>query len=225
MPSPLISLLSFHDALPISERPFHVSASYVTFEPGARTAWHTHPFGQTLIVTSGMGRVQRWGDAVQTIHPGDVVWIPPGQKHWQDRKSTRLNSSHRCISYAVPPHLTPVLPRRSSDLGETLPRVRLLCDVRAGCAYGVAHPPVWPDAHRHLGHGPGTTMGRCRANDPSRGCSVDSARPETLARSEEHTSELQSPMYLVCRPPSSHSCPSTTLFRSRRDPSTCPPPM
>ncbi len=59
-----------------------VSGSYVTFEPGARTAWHTHPLGQTLIVTAGTGRVQRWGDAAQEIHPGDVVWIPPGQKHW-----------------------------------------------------------------------------------------------------------------------------------------------
>ncbi len=76
------------DPLSRPEGPFHVSASYVTFEPGARTAWHTHPFGQTLIVTAGMGRVQRWGDAVQTIHPGDVVWIPPGQKHWHGASPT-----------------------------------------------------------------------------------------------------------------------------------------
>jgi len=54
----------------------------VTFEPGARTAWHTHPLGQTLIVTAGTGRVQRWGDAVEEIRQGDIVWIPPGQKHW-----------------------------------------------------------------------------------------------------------------------------------------------
>ena len=54
----------------------------VTFVPGARTAWHTHPMGQLLIVTAGIGRVQRWGDPVQEIRPGDVVWIPPGQKHW-----------------------------------------------------------------------------------------------------------------------------------------------
>lgn len=54
----------------------------VTFEPGARTAWHTHPLGQTLIVTAGCGLVQSWGGPVQTICPGDVVWIPPGQKHW-----------------------------------------------------------------------------------------------------------------------------------------------
>lgn len=54
----------------------------VTFEPGARTAWHTHPLGQTLIVTAGAGRVQRWGGPIEEIRPGDVVWIPPGEKHW-----------------------------------------------------------------------------------------------------------------------------------------------
>jgi 4-carboxymuconolactone decarboxylase len=54
----------------------------VKFDPGARTAWHTHPLGQTLIVTAGTGRVQRWGDPVDEIRQGDVVWIPPGQKHW-----------------------------------------------------------------------------------------------------------------------------------------------
>lgn len=54
----------------------------VTFEPGARTAWHTHPLGQTLIVTHGCGRAQSWGGPVQTIRPGDVVWFAPGEKHW-----------------------------------------------------------------------------------------------------------------------------------------------
>jgi 4-carboxymuconolactone decarboxylase len=54
----------------------------VLFEPGARTAWHVHPLGQTLIVTAGAGRVQRWGDAIDEIRQGDVIWIPPGQKHW-----------------------------------------------------------------------------------------------------------------------------------------------
>ena len=62
--------------------PAHTSGALVTFEPGARTAWHTHPLGQILIVTAGTGLVQRWGDPVQEIHQGDVVWIPPGQKHW-----------------------------------------------------------------------------------------------------------------------------------------------
>lgn len=58
------------------------SGALVTFEPGARTAWHTHPLGQILIVTAGTGRVQRWGDPVEEIHRGDVIWIPPNQKHW-----------------------------------------------------------------------------------------------------------------------------------------------
>jgi 4-carboxymuconolactone decarboxylase len=62
--------------------PSRASGAYVTFEPGARTAWHTHPLGQTLIVTAGSGRVQGWGGPIEDIRPGDVVWIPPGQKHW-----------------------------------------------------------------------------------------------------------------------------------------------
>jgi quercetin dioxygenase-like cupin family protein len=62
--------------------PARVSGASVTFEPGARTVWHTHPYGQTLIVTAGCGRVQRWGDRIEEIRPGDVVWIPPGEKHW-----------------------------------------------------------------------------------------------------------------------------------------------
>jgi len=60
----------------------------VTFEPGARTAWHTHPLGQTLIVTTGVGRVQRWGGPVEEIRPGDVVWFPPGEKHWHGASPT-----------------------------------------------------------------------------------------------------------------------------------------
>ena len=59
-----------------------------TFEPGARTAWHTHPLGQTLIVTAGFGRVQRWGGRVEEIRPGDVVWFEPGEKHWHGASPT-----------------------------------------------------------------------------------------------------------------------------------------
>ncbi|WP_158793597.1 cupin domain-containing protein [Granulicella sp. L60] len=62
--------------------PARVSGACVTFEPGARTAWHTHPLGQTLIVTSGLGWVQKNGESVQEIRPGDVVWFAPGEKHW-----------------------------------------------------------------------------------------------------------------------------------------------
>ena len=60
----------------------------VTFEPGARTAWHTHPLGQTLIVTAGCGRAQRWGGPIEEIRPGDVVWFPPGEKHWHGAAPT-----------------------------------------------------------------------------------------------------------------------------------------
>ena len=70
------------DPLFQASAPARASASLVTFEAGARTAWHTHPLGQVLIVTAGTGRVQRWGDPVEEVRRGDVVWIPPGQKHW-----------------------------------------------------------------------------------------------------------------------------------------------
>jgi len=62
--------------------PSRTSGGSVTFQPGARSAWHTHPVGQTLIVTAGVGRIQRWGGPIENIRQGDVVWIPPGQKHW-----------------------------------------------------------------------------------------------------------------------------------------------
>jgi len=68
--------------------PALVQGASVTFEPGARTAWHTHPLGQTLIVTSGCGRAQRWGGAMEEIGPGDVVWFPPGEKHWHGASPT-----------------------------------------------------------------------------------------------------------------------------------------
>ncbi|GAB4066460.1 cupin domain-containing protein [Ancylobacter sonchi] len=59
-----------------------LSGATVTFEPGARTAWHTHPLGQTILVVSGCGRAQREGGPVEEIRPGDIVWFPPGEKHW-----------------------------------------------------------------------------------------------------------------------------------------------
>jgi quercetin dioxygenase-like cupin family protein len=62
--------------------PARVTGAIVTFEPGARTAWHTHPLGQTLIVTAGCGLAQRWGGPIEQIRPGDVIWFSPGEKHW-----------------------------------------------------------------------------------------------------------------------------------------------
>ena len=68
--------------------PALVQAANVTFEPGARTAWHKHPLGQILIVTGGCGWVQRWGDPIEEIRPGDVVWFSPGEKHWHGATAT-----------------------------------------------------------------------------------------------------------------------------------------
>jgi len=70
------------DPLFDAPEPARIRCAAVTFQPGARTAWHTHPLGQTLIVTAGLGLAQRWDGPVEEIRPGDVVWFPPGEKHW-----------------------------------------------------------------------------------------------------------------------------------------------
>ena len=70
------------DPLFDAHEPARIRCAAVTFQPGARTAWHTHPLGQTLIVTAGLGLAQRWDGPVEEIRPGDVVWFPPGEKHW-----------------------------------------------------------------------------------------------------------------------------------------------
>lgn len=75
-----------------TSEPARVQSACVTFEPGARTAWHTHPLGQTLIVVSGVGRAQRVGGPIEEIRPGDVVWIPPGEKHWHGAAPTTAMS-------------------------------------------------------------------------------------------------------------------------------------
>ena len=76
------------DPLFTAPAPALVAGASVTFEPGARTAWHTHPLGQTLIITAGFGWVQREGDPIQEIRPGDVVWFAPGEKHWHGATPT-----------------------------------------------------------------------------------------------------------------------------------------
>jgi quercetin dioxygenase-like cupin family protein len=68
--------------------PARAAGASVTFEPAARTAWHTHPLGQTLVVTAGAGRAQRWGGPIEEIRPGDVVWFAPGEKHWHGASPT-----------------------------------------------------------------------------------------------------------------------------------------
>jgi quercetin dioxygenase-like cupin family protein len=70
--------------------PAFVQGASVTFEPGARTTWHTHPLGQTFIVTAGCGRAQRWGGPVEEIRPGDVVWFSPDEKHWHATPTTAM---------------------------------------------------------------------------------------------------------------------------------------
>jgi quercetin dioxygenase-like cupin family protein len=80
--------------------PARARGASVTFEPGARTAWHTHPLGQTLIVTSGLGRVQLWGGQIEEIRPGDVVWFPPGEKHWHGAAPT-TSMTHIAIQEAL----------------------------------------------------------------------------------------------------------------------------
>lgn len=80
--------------------PSRVTGASVTFEPGARTAWHSHPLGQTLIVTAGCGLVQRGGGPVEEIRPGDVVWIPPGEKHWHGAAPT-TSMTHIAIQEAL----------------------------------------------------------------------------------------------------------------------------
>ena len=78
--------------------PARVAGALVTFEPGARTAWHTHPLGQTLIVTAGCGRVQREGGPIEEVRPGDVVWLPPGQKHWNGATPTTASGKARAAA-------------------------------------------------------------------------------------------------------------------------------
>ena len=72
--------------------PARVAGAHVTFEPGARTAWHTHPLGQTLIVTAGYGRVQREGGPIEEIRPGDIIWFAPNEKHWHGAAPTTAMS-------------------------------------------------------------------------------------------------------------------------------------
>ena len=87
------------DPLFQAHEPARAAGASVTFEPGARTAWHTHPVGQTLIVTAGVGRVQVWGGRIEEIRRGDVVWFPPGEKHWHGAGPT-IAMTHIAIQEA-----------------------------------------------------------------------------------------------------------------------------
>ncbi|BAQ47145.1 MULTISPECIES: cupin domain-containing protein [Methylobacterium] len=84
------------DPLMSPGEPARVAGAHVTFEPGARTAWHTHPLGQTLVVTAGLGWAQTEGGAIEEIRPGDVVWFKPGERHWHGASAT-TGMSHIAI--------------------------------------------------------------------------------------------------------------------------------
>jgi quercetin dioxygenase-like cupin family protein len=88
------------DPLFQTNSPARAAGASVTFEPGARTAWHTHPLGQRLIVTAGVGWVQREGGPIEEIHPGDVVWFPPGEKHWHGA-TAKSGMTHIAIHEAL----------------------------------------------------------------------------------------------------------------------------
>jgi quercetin dioxygenase-like cupin family protein len=98
--------------------PARTSGASVTFEPGARTAWHTHPLGQTLIITAGCGRAQREGGSIEEIHPGDVVWFPPGVKHWHGATPTTA-MTHIAIQEALDGKVVDWMEKVSDEQYET----------------------------------------------------------------------------------------------------------
>ena len=88
MPGDSFTGTVWQDPIIDAPTPARIRAGRVSFEPGARTAWHTHPLGQTLHIVSGLGRVQSWGGPIREIRAGDTVWIPPGEKHWHGASPT-----------------------------------------------------------------------------------------------------------------------------------------
>jgi quercetin dioxygenase-like cupin family protein len=94
--------------------PARIGGAVVTFEPGARTAWHTHPLGQTLIVTAGCGRAQRQGGPIEEIRPGDVVWFEPGEKHWHGASPTTA-MTHLAIAEALDGRVVEWMDKVSDD--------------------------------------------------------------------------------------------------------------
>ena len=120
------------DPLFEAPEPARVRGASVTFEPGARTAWHTHPLGQTLIVMWGVGLVQHWGGAIEEIWPGDAIWFSPGEKHWHGATPTTSMTHIEALNGKVG-----VLERRKAvirlDLGLTTQNSASGCSRRAKC--------------------------------------------------------------------------------------------
>ena len=106
------------DPLFQAAQPARAAGASVTFEPGARTAWHTHPLGQTLIVIAGCGRAQRWGGPIEEIRPGDVVWFPAGEKHWHGASPTTA-MTHFAIQEQVDGKMVDWMEKVSDEQYET----------------------------------------------------------------------------------------------------------
>ena len=103
--------------------PGRAQGASVTFEPGARSAWHTHPLGQTLIVVAGLGLVQSWGGPVEAIHPGDVVSCPPGEKHWHGATPTSA-MTHIAIQEALDGKVVYWMEKVSNEIYRRIPSTR-----------------------------------------------------------------------------------------------------
>jgi len=131
------------DPLFQAKDPSRGSGAYVTFEPGARTAWHTHPLGQRLIVTAGFGRVQLWGGPIEEIRPGDVVWIPPGQKHWHGAAPDTA-MTHIAITEHLDGKTVDWLEKVSDAEYANLPAVHAGASPTAAAAPSVRGPNVQP---------------------------------------------------------------------------------
>jgi len=102
--------------------PARAAGASVTFEPGARTAWHTHPLGQTLVVTFGCGLAQRWGGAIEEIRPGDVIWFPAGEKHWHGATATTA-MTHIAIQEQLDGKVVDWMEKVSEEQYQAKPRV------------------------------------------------------------------------------------------------------
>ena len=111
------------DPLFAASAPARAASAAVTFEPGARTAWHTHPLGQTLIVIFGCGRAQREGGAIEEIRPGDVVWFEPGEKHWHGASPTTA-MTHIAIQEALDGKAVDWMEKVSDEQYATKPSAR-----------------------------------------------------------------------------------------------------
>ncbi len=142
------------DPIITTEAPARLVCNRVSFEPGARTAWHTHPLGQTLYVISGVGRVQAKGGPIREIRAGDVVWIPPGEKHWHGASPTNA-MTHVAMQE--------VAGRKSRDLDGACDRRGVFRKARLRSAARSRYPSIWRHAMCRILRCPRDGHGRRRA--------------------------------------------------------------